>query len=60
MWVLKLNPSVAVLEIRRRQVLDKVIAEPESNKVVDNLRNELVVMTTDKEVGEWENVSMEI
>lgn len=45
-WTMNINPGVSVFEIRRKTRVENLVPEPVSHEVVEELRNELIVMTS--------------
>lgn len=59
-WVLNIKPETKTVEISRRQAVERVIAPTVSHETVSELRNELVVMSTQVSLVDWDSVSLEI
>lgn len=53
------KPNNAVVQIRRKQV-EKVVAERITHEAVHELRCEWVVLSAQKDIGDWEVFSLEV
>lgn len=56
-WLLGIFPRTVTAEIRRRQAVDKIVAQPISHEIVAELRNELVVLSSGIDKEDWEKIS---
>lgn len=53
---MNLNPGLSTVEIIRKYITEKVVAEPVSNEIVEELRKEIVVLSAIEEVLSWDAV----
>lgn len=56
-WMANTNPGVTTVEIRRKQIVEKVLAVLVCNEIVHDLRNELVVLTANEDIINWDEVA---
>lgn len=57
---MNINPGVSIVEIRRNSEAEKTVAEHVSHTVVEELRNELVELSSLKEINYWDDVCREV
>lgn len=53
-WTLNISPRVSTVEIQRKQVVEKMVVDPVSHATVEELRNELIIMSSLWVVMCWE------
>lgn len=59
-WVMNLNPGASMVEIQRRQGVEKVFAEPVSHDIVAELRSELVILSSSSIIDSWDSLFLEL
>lgn len=57
---MNIRPMETRAEIRRRPVVEKVVAPSVSHDIIAELRNELLGLNSNKDVRVWENLALEV
>lgn len=57
---MNINPKVRMIELRRKQEVERIVPDPVSHEVVAELRNELVVLTSPIDLTSWDDIAEEV